>query len=104
MTTPLDVPDKVQDQEAQSKLSKEIAEEDSVSVADSLSTYPEGGKEATLTLIGAFLASLVQFGVVNLVGVLQVQYVFASLLVKKNLILLPLPQVFCRAAQRNERI
>ena len=73
MTTPVDVPDKVRDQEAQSKMSKEIAEVDSVSVTDSLSTYPEGGKEATLTLIGAFLASLVQFGVVNLVGVLQVQ-------------------------------
>ena len=37
------------------------------------SDYPEGGREAVLTIVGACFANFVEFGLNSLVGVLQVQ-------------------------------
>ena len=62
------------DEESQSNVSEKLTESDKLSPIDSPSKIPsEGGKDAVMTVVGAFLACLVQFGVVNLVGVLQVQ-------------------------------
>lgn len=37
------------------------------------SDYPEGGRDAVLTIVGACFANFVEFGLNSLVGVLQVQ-------------------------------
>lgn len=55
-------------QDSESKLSKGPSDESFLP-----EEYPEGGRDAIMTVIGALLANIVQFGVVNLVGVLQAQ-------------------------------
>lgn len=56
---------------SQESVTKEASADSDVSSQDS--GYPEGGYEATMTLIGACLANFVQFGLISLIGVLQAQ-------------------------------
>ena len=37
--------------------------------------YPEGGKEAILTLVGAFMVNFIQLGMTAIIGVLEVESV-----------------------------
>ncbi|KAH8096883.1 major facilitator superfamily domain-containing protein [Cristinia sonorae] len=55
-------------------ISKEHSGSESADSATEEQYYPEGGRDALLTVTGSFLANLVQFGVVNLIGVMQAQY------------------------------
>lgn len=43
---------------------------------DSEEEYPEGGRDAILTVIGAFLVNFIEIGMTSVTGTLQAQYVY----------------------------
>ncbi|TCD65380.1 hypothetical protein EIP91_002744 [Steccherinum ochraceum] len=55
--------------DAESKISKDQSDE-----SIGIDQYPEGGRDAVMTVVGALLSNFVQFGVVNLIGPLQAHY------------------------------
>lgn len=40
--------------------------------------YPEGGRDAVLTVVGAFLVNFIEIGMTSVTGTLQAQYVHNS--------------------------
>jgi len=73
MSSSLSLSADVADYESQTKDSKEIGwvqgSEESVE-----SDYPEGGRDAVLTVVGAFLSNVIHHGLINTTGAFQAQY------------------------------
>lgn len=62
--------------DVENKSPLDIIKEETASIADTSSLesgYPEGGRDAVMTLIGACLANFVQYGLASLSGALQAQ-------------------------------
>ena len=62
--------------DVENKSPLDVVKEETVSLSDTASLesgYPEGGRDAVMTLIGACLANFVQYGLASLSGALQAQ-------------------------------